>query len=298
MTTALVTGATGTFGGSFVRRLIGEAPHTLEPWTIRGLSRDELKQAELRDALALEYPDTHTNLRLLLGDVRDRDRLRRAMEGCDLVIHAAALKHVTAGETNPDEFVKTNVLGSLNVIECCHDTGVEKAVLLSSDKAVSPANLYGATKLCAEKMWLAANSIPPTRFSVVRYGNVKGSRGSLLTKKDPVLTDRRATRFWMEPAEAVDLVLLALREMQGGEVFVPKLESGLVSDHFPEDARETGLRAGEKLHESLISPEEVARTYDFGDHYRVLPAHYGWNHPDNAPIAQLVPPDFTYTSEG
>lgn len=303
----LLTGCTGTFGRAFL-------DSCLDSYTIRGLSRDELKQSEI---------EPHPNLRLLLGDVRDKDRLRRAMEGCQIVIHAAALKQVPAGELHPDEFVKTNVLGTLNVIEACHDVGVEKAVLLSSDKAVAPANLYGATKLCAEKMFLAANNIPPTRFSVVRYGNVKGSRGSLLSKKGPVtLTDARATRFWMEPQEAVDLVLLALREMQGGEVFVPKIRAQKVVDMidplvlepaFPKlraamgeseesiYAVETGLRPGEKLHESLISQEEVGRTYDCGDHYRVCAeqpytADGGINWEANIP-GQPVPPDFSYTSE-
>lgn len=282
--TTLVTGISGTFGRAYL-------DSQLDHGVIRGYSRDEHKQSEI---------PPHPNLRLLLGDVRDKDRLRRAMEGCDTVIHAAALKRVDAGEHHPDEFVKTNVLGTLNVIECCHDTAVQKAILLSSDKAVSPANLYGATKLCAEKMFLAANNIPPTRFTVVRYGNVKGSRGSVLTKTGPVqLTDARATRFWMEPHQAVDLVLLALQEMHGGEVFVPKLPSGPVKDLLPEATAETGLRPGEKLHEALIGPEEVARTWDYGDHYRVMPAEWfpsglGTTFPKVPP--HPVPPDFTYTS--
>lgn len=319
MTTVLLTGATGTFGHALL--------DSGQDWTIRAYSRDEHKQ----HVLAERYPE----VRWLLGDVRDRNRLRRAMEGCDTVIHAAALKHVTAGEYNPDEFVKTNVLGTLNVVEACHDTGVQKAVLLSSDKAVHPANLYGATKKCGEALFLAANSIPPTKFSVVRYGNVRGSRGSVLTKAAPRLTDARATRFWMDASEAVELVLLALREMQGGEVFVPKLKAQKVADliafragmghqwqNYPvgNDSRrcelcgltltnaqfasrpypelcpaaprpeDLGLRPGEKLHETLISEEEVPRTYDCGDHYRIVAPHkvgvgYG-----------LVPADFTYTS--
>lgn len=295
MTVALISGLTGTWG----QALLEADP----PWTIRGLSRDELKQSELRE----QYP----NVRWLLGDVRDRDRLRRAMEGCDTVVHAAALKRVDAGEYDPGEFIKTNVLGTMNVAECALDCGVEKAVLLSSDKAVSPANLYGSTKLCAERYFLAANAYGGNRckFSVVRYGNVKGSRGSLLAKTGPVtLTDARATRFWMEPSEAVDLVLLALREMQGGEVFVPKIGARLVADMVEAVGEPaTGLRPGEKLHEALIAPEEVSRTYDFGDHYRVLPAPtpgevgYLARHPQ--PLASggqspmRVPADFSYTSE-
>jgi UDP-N-acetylglucosamine 4,6-dehydratase len=278
VTVALVTGCSGTFGQALLQAAPG--------WTIRAYSRDEYKQAQLSE----QYP----GVRWLLGDVRDLPRLRRAVEGCDLVIHAAALKHVTAGEYNPDEFVKTNVLGTLNVAEACLDAGVDKAIFLSSDKAVHPVNLYGATKLCGEKLWLSAASLhgATTLFSVVRYGNVKGSRGSVLTKEAPVLRDARATRFWMEPEHAVLLVLLAVEQMQGGEVFVPKAESGLVTDQQnswvegPE-----GLLPGEKLHESLVSDEEVGRTYDFGSHYCILPR----DHP-LALISVPVPDGFTYTS--
>lgn len=300
----LLTGITGTFGRAFLdSQLCNGSKTSAAAGIIRGYSRDEFKQSEL-------HP--HPQLRLLLGDIRDKDRLRRAMEGCEVVIHAAALKRVEAGEKAPDEFVKTNVLGTLNVIEACHDTGVEKAVLLSSDKAVHPANLYGATKLCAEKLWLAANAIPPTKFSVVRYGNVKGSRGSILEKETPVIRDDRATRFWMNVSEAVDLVLLALQEMQGGEVFVPKIGSARVAEmvyakgEFPVRVN-TGLLPGEKLHESLISTEEVPHTWDFANHYRVLPHHLGdgpgylARHPQpfasNGCSPMRVPPDFTYTSE-
>ncbi len=300
--TVLLSGVTGTFGGWFVRRVLQEN------WVVRGYSRDEHKQAELADQLALEWPETHVNLRLLIGDVRDLPRLKRAMEGCDVVIHAAALKHVTAGEHNPDEFVKTNVLGTLNVAAAALDCGVKKAVFLSSDKAVHPVNLYGATKLCGEKIWLSAGNLKATdtKFSVVRYGNVKGSRGSVLTKPNPILRDRHATRFWMEPSEAVDLVLLALREMQGGEVFVPKLHASRVSDFLGDvlDAyghTDTGLLPGEKLHETLIATEEVPRTLDFGNHYRIVPEGYfkihdGW---EGVPeYVTAVPADFTYTSAG
>jgi UDP-N-acetylglucosamine 4,6-dehydratase len=278
VTTALVTGATGTFGQALLQAAPG--------WTIRAYSRDEHKQAELAEF----YPE----VRWLLGDVRDRARLKRAMEGADVVVHAAALKHVTAGEYNPDEFVKTNVLGTLNVAQACLDAGVEKAVFLSSDKAVHPVNLYGATKLCGEKVWLSAGNLhgQQTRFSVVRYGNVKGSRGSVLTKEAPVLRDARATRFWMDPEHAVLLVLLAVEQMQGGEVFVPKLEASLVTDMQNSWVEGPGgLLPGEKLHESLVSDEEVGRTYDFGSHYCILPR----DHP-LALISVPVPDDFTYTS--
>ena len=305
MTTVLCTGITGTWG---------EALLASEPaWKIRGFSRDEHKQA----LLAERYPD----LRLLIGDVRDLNRLKRAMEGCDTVIHAAALKHVTACEKNPGEALKTNAVGTMNVAEACLDTGVQRAVFLSSDKAVHPVNVYGATKATGEKCWLASNAYGGNRckFSVVRYGNVKGSRGSVLTKESPRLTDARATRFWMEPHEAVDLVLLALREMQGGEVFVPKLRAARVVDEHSEWAAqlygdpttrtdptivwatppETGLRPGEKLHETLISDEEVPRTLDFGDHYRIVPTGYTCEVIQAAygDWPRSVPPDFSYTSE-
>ncbi len=281
MTTALVTGLTGTFGRALLERDLD--------WTIRAYSRDEHKQHEL----AALYPD----VRWLLGDVRDKERLERAMEGVDVVIHAAALKHVPAGEANPDEFVKTNVLGSLNVVEACHAAGVEKAVLLSSDKAVHPVNLYGASKLCAERLFLAANVLPPTRFSVVRYGNVKGSRGSVLTLESPRITHPDATRFWMEPSEAVDLVLLALAEMQGGEVFVPKIFPGRVADLIDDSGPASGLRPGEKLHETLIAPEEVSRTYDCDDHYRISNYHpFTEVESDMFQPGIPVPADFTYTS--
>lgn len=278
-----MTGVTGTFGEAFVA-----ATHS--DWTIRGLSRDEYKQV----LLAERFP----GLRLLLGDVRDLPRLKRAAQGCDIVIHAAALKQVPKCESDPEECVKTNVVGTMNVIEACLDAGVEKAVLLSSDKAVHPANLYGASKKCAEALWLAANVYAGTRFSAVRYGNVKGSRGSVLDKVGPVtLTDARATRFWMEASEAVDLVLLALREMQGGEVFVPKLEARRTVDTRDEWIAGTGLRPGEKLHETLISEEEVPRTSDWGDHYRILPPGYITTIDQDAHYPVAVPADFSYTSE-
>lgn len=284
MTTVLVTGATGSFGSAFVRSALG-----LE-WTVRAFSRDEFKQA----VLAEELPDA----RWLIGDVRDKDRVRRAAEGCDLIVHAAALKQVVSCEYNPSECVKTNVIGSMNVVEAALDAGVSRCVLLSSDKAVHPVNVYGASKLCAEKMWLAAGAYTGSRdirFSVVRYGNVRGSRGSVLTKTGVKLTDRRATRFWMNVGDAVNLVLTAVDRMQGGDVFIPKLSSSLIADVIDHDGDETGLNPGEKLHETLISDEEIPRTLDFGDHYRII------NTPtyvlDNDEDYQHVPADFRYTSE-
>lgn len=239
--------------------------------------------------------------RFLIGDVRDRPRVSRAAEGVDVVVHAAALKQVVSCEYNPFEAVKTNVVGSQNVVEACLDAGVERAVLLSSDKAVHPVNVYGASKLAAEKCWAAANAYGGgrCRFTTVRYGNVRGSRGSVLDAKDPVrLTDRRATRFWMDVEDAVELVLLALREARGGEVFVPKLRASRivdVSEFVWAEAPETGLRPGEKLHEVLISDEEIPRTLDFGDHYRIVSGpHYVVGKKEKW---QLVPADFKYTSE-
>lgn len=280
MTTCLVTGGTGSFGQAFTRRVLELG------WVVRVFSRDEFKQGVMRDELG------PVDIRFLVGDVRDVVRLRRAAAGCDVVVHAAALKQVPSCEYNPDECVKTNVLGSMNVVEACLDTGVPKAVLLSSDKAVHPVNVYGASKLCAERVWVASNVLGDTRLSAVRYGNVRGSRGSVLEKAaaGPVpLTDVRATRFWMEIGEAVDLVLLGLREMRGGEVFLPKLQSSRVADALGVSGPVVGLRKGEKLHERLLSDEELPRTWDCGDHYRVCDYQ-----PENA---SRVPAGFRYTSE-
>ncbi len=281
MTTVLVTGGTGSFGSAFTK-------HVLENgWTVRVYSRDEWKQSVLADNL-------EGDVRFLVGDVRDRARLTRAAEGCDLVVHAAALKQVPSCEYNPFEAVKTNVVGTQNVVEACLDCGVGKAILLSTDKAVHPVNVYGATKLCAEKCWAAANAYGGARtlFSTVRYGNVKGSRGSVHEKwaggGNIFLTDSRVTRFWLDLQQAVDLVLAAYESMRGGETYIPKVESGLVADGIPEGATfsEIGLRPGEKLHETLISTEELPRTYDCGTHYTI--ADYKAGEP--------VPAGFSYVS--
>lgn len=283
MTVTLVTGATGTLGQALLERLDG---------TVRAYSRDELKQSELQE----RFPD----VRWFLGDVRDRDRLWRALKGVDRVVHAAALKQVPACERNPSEAVGTNVVGTLNVIEACLDRDVGRALLVSSDKAVHPVNLYGASKLVAEKLWLAGNAYggETTRFSVVRYGNVRGSRGSVHSKGRVQLTDARATRFWITPQAAAEVCLYALLNMRGGEVFVPKMPASLVADTIDHDGTETGLRPGEKLHEQLISDEEVSRTLDFGDHYRIVPAgaHIWAIDPSEHPAA--VPAGFSYTSAG
>jgi UDP-N-acetylglucosamine 4,6-dehydratase len=282
MTVCLVTGATGTFGRAFLERMHGD-------WVLRAFSRDEVKQSELRE----QFPF----VRWLIGDVRDLGRLRRACAGVDVVVHAAALKQVVSCEYNPGECKKTNVDGTENVAYACLGAGVDRAVFISSDKAVHPVNVYGHSKGMGEKLWLGMNAEGggTTKFSAVRYGNVRGSRGSVLSILDGqrggsvTLTDSRATRFWMDVAEAVDLVLLTLSSMRGGEVFVPKLGSALVADVISHNGQESGLRRGEKLHERLISDEEVGRTFDCGDHYRICDYR-----PDNS---KPVKEGFVYSSE-
>lgn len=274
MTRILITGGTGSFGGAFVARLL-DIPDVDR---IIVYSRDEQKQHEL----ARRFPDPR--LACFLGDIRDRDRLTMACRGVDAVIHAAALKIVPAGEFDPSEFIKTNVLGTDNVVHAALAAGVERCILLSTDKAVAPINLYGATKLAAEKLFIAANSYATAgkpRFSVVRYGNVAGSRGSVIpawhriiarwalatNKGDPgtewstlPLTDERMTRFWITLPDAVQFVLQALEVMEGGEVFIPRMPSFRLTDLAMAMGRPysvVGLRPGEKLHEDLITPHEA-----------------------------------------
>jgi UDP-N-acetylglucosamine 4,6-dehydratase/5-epimerase len=271
--TILVTGGTGSFGRKFVERIL-----QLNPKKIIVFSRCELKQYEM----AREVNDER--VRFLLGDVRDRKRLDRAFAGVDYVIHAAALKQIPAAEYNPYECIKTNVLGAQNVIEAAIDAGVEKVVALSTDKAVSPINLYGAAKLCAEKLFTAGNSYSPkTRFSCVRYGNVIGSRGSVipLFKKQAqagklTITDERMSRFWITLDQAVDLVLLALSNMNGGEIFIPKLPSMLMTDLAqaicPDCEIEiVGIRPGEKLHEAMIHSDDARRTVEHDNYFVIQP---------------------------
>ena len=299
--TMLLTGGTGSFGQHFVRTALAR----WDPAAIRVYSRDELKQSEMAQSL---HDD---RVRFFIGDVRDLDRLRRAVAGTDIVIHAAALKQVPACEYNPFEAVKTNILGTQNVAEACLDAGVRKAISLSTDKAVSPANLYGATKLCAEKLFVQANVYSgkrPTRFSCVRYGNVVGSRGSVIPLfRDQVVlgeltvTDPRMTRFWISLEQAVEFVACCLEKMRGGEVFVPKIPSMKVVDLAAAIApglpvRFTGIRPGEKLHELLLTAEEARRTLDAGYAYLVQPEHSFWNVAavaDTAPVAE----DFVYSSD-
>ena len=272
----LVTGATGSFGQRFVARALAESKLA----KLIVFSRDELKQHDMRVA----YPD-EPRLRFFLGDVRDRDRLHRAFEGVDCIVHAAALKQIPAAEYNPFEFVKTNVVGAQNLIDAAIDAGVRRVVALSTDKASSPVNLYGATKLVSDKLFVAGNVYSggrPTRFSVVRYGNVIGSRGSViplfrqLAKSGRIaITDLGMTRFWITLDQAVDLVLHALDDMRGGEIYVPKIPSMRVADVAkavaPDAAIEVvGIRPGEKLHEEMISASDARRAFDRGSYYVIL----------------------------
>jgi len=277
----LITGGTGSFGQAFVRRVLDRYPGVSR---LVIYSRDELKQFEMGQRFSAEE---HAGLRYFIGDVRDGDRLRRAMEGIDVVIHAAALKQVPAAEYNPFECIKTNVLGAENVIEACLDTGVKNVVALSTDKAAAPINLYGATKLCSDKLFTAANNIRgarDVRFSVVRYGNVMGSRGSVIPffmarRKTGVLpiTDPAMTRFNITLDEGVDMVLWAVENALGGEIFVPKIPSYRIGDVAEAIAPgcETpviGIRPGEKIHEEMITASDSFNTVDLGRYYAILPS--------------------------
>ena len=276
----LITGGTGSFGKAFVRTVLARTPD------IRRLviySRDELKQYEM----AQLFPEKrYPGLRFFIGDIRDEARLQRALEGIDIVVHAAALKQVPAAEYNPFEAIKTNVLGAQNLIEACLNNGVQRVVALSTDKAAAPINLYGATKLCSDKLFIAANNIVGNRdlrFSVVRYGNVMGSRGSVIPffldrRKSGVLpiTDPRMTRFNISLQEGVDMVLWAIDNAWGGEVLVPKIPSYRITDVAtavaPECRQETiGIRPGEKIHEEMITASDSLNTVDLGKYYAILP---------------------------
>lgn len=277
----LVTGGTGSFGKAFVERLIKSFPEVKK---IIIFSRDELKQFEMAQTI---NTSTHKGIRYFLGDIRDVARLNRALEGVDYVIHAAALKQVPAAEYNPFEFIKTNIIGAQNLIDACLDNGVQKLIALSSDKAASPINLYGATKLCSDKLFVAANNITGKRdlnFSIVRYGNVMGSRGSVipffLSKKSSgvlPITDKNMTRFNISLSEGVEMVLWALKNAKGGEIFVPKIPSYKITDVAkaisPEcDIEIIGIRPGEKLHEEMISMSDSINTVDLGKYFAILPS--------------------------
>ena len=277
----LLTGGTGSFGKAFIARALERFPN-IERIVV--YSRDELKQWELQQ----NYPESeYPQLRFFLGDVRDQDRLRRALEGVDTVVHAAALKQVPAAEYNPIEFVRTNVLGSENVIQACLDTDVKRVVALSTDKAAAPINLYGATKLCSDKLFIAANNIKgcrDLRFSVVRYGNVMGSRGSVIPfflskARSGVLpiTDQAMTRFNISLRDGVDMVLWALEHSLGGELLVPKIPSYRIMDVAEAigpscDKPVVGIRPGEKIHEEMITRSDSFSTIDLGSYYAILPS--------------------------
>ena len=277
----LVTGGTGSFGKAFLVNMLENCPG-VERLVV--YSRDELKQWELQQTLPCEkFPQ----LRFFIGDVRDRDRLRRALDGIDTVVHAAALKQVPTAEYNPIEFINTNVLGAENVVQACLDTDVKRVLALSTDKAAAPINLYGATKLCSDKLFIAANNIKgwrDLRFSVVRYGNVMGSRGSVIPfflekAKTGVLpiTDPTMTRFNISLSEGVAMVLWALENSLGGEVFVPKIPSYRITDVAEAigpscEKPVTGIRPGEKIHEEMITASDSFTTIDLGAYYAILPS--------------------------
>ena len=299
----LVTGATGSFGKAFLTYALTH----LDPQRIVIFSRDELKQYEVRQLF-----DNDDRLRWFIGDIRDRDRLYRALHGVDYVVHAAALKQVDTAEYNPWEFVKTNIIGSQNVIEASIDTGVKKVVALSTDKASSPINLYGATKLTADKLFITGNHYAaayPTRFAVVRYGNVMGSRGSVIPffrklaakGKSLPITDLRMTRFFITLPQAVKFVTDSFEIMQGGELYVPRIPSMKITDLAQAvapgaDMHEIGLRPGEKLHEEMISAEEGRRALSLGERFVLQPdiASWGYQTPTNG---TAVPDGFHYTSD-
>lgn len=277
----LITGGTGSFGKEFIAQVLKRFPYVRR---IVIYSRDELKQWELQQL----YPvDQFPQLRFFLGDVRDRDRFRRALEGIDTVVHAAALKQVPSAEYNPMEFINTNVLGAENVVQACLDTDVQRVVALSTDKAAAPINLYGATKLCSDKLFIAANNIKgqrDLRFSVVRYGNVMGSRGSVIPfflerAKTGILpiTDPGMTRFNISLVEGVEMVLWSLEHGMGGELFVPKIPSYRITDVAdaigPSCQKPIiGIRPGEKIHEEMITESDSFTTIDLGDYYAILPS--------------------------
>jgi UDP-N-acetylglucosamine 4,6-dehydratase len=297
----LVTGGTGSFGRKFTEIALKEQ----EPRRLVIYSRDELKQHEMR-AAGFDHP----SLRYFIGDVRDETRLRRAFHGIDIVVHAAALKQVPACEYNPIEAIMTNVIGARNVIEAALDAGVKTVIALSTDKAVNPVNLYGATKLCAEKLFVQSNAYAggtSTRFSCVRYGNVVGSRGSVIPlflqqrQEGAVrITDPRMTRFWITLEQGVRFVLHCLERMRGGEVFVPKIPSTNIM-HVVEAVapgcrvEEVGIRPGEKLHEVLVSEDEARHTVELENMFVIQPAHPWWS-TDGAYRGETPPDGFRYGS--
>ena len=304
--TILITGGTGSFGKKFIK-MIFEKYH---PKKVIIYSRDEYKQGLVKQ----EFRDYIRKLRFFIGDVRDKDRLYRAFEGVDYVIHAAALKQVPVCEYNPFEAIKTNIHGAQNVVDAALDKGVKKVVALSTDKAVNPINLYGGTKLVSDKLFVSANAYSGedgTRFSVVRYGNVAGSRGSVIPffkeliekgQNELPITDLRMTRFWITLEEGVELVFKALKESKGGETYISKIPSFRITDlskAMKEDIKmkEVGIREGEKLDEVMITKDDSRTTYEYKNHYIIYP-HFDWwkSERDMCPGGRLVEEGFEYNS--
>lgn len=300
----LVTGGTGSFGHTFIPMLLDR----YDPRRVIVFSRDEMKQWEMAKKF-----EGDPRVRFFIGDVRDRDRLYRALDGVDYVVHAAATKIVPTAEYNPFECVKTNVLGAMNLIDACIDKGVKRVVALSTDKASSPINLYGATKLASDKLFVAGNSYAGshnTRFAVVRYGNVMGSRGSVIpffmsVRDQGVLpiTDTRMTRFMLSLEQGVELVWHAFGDMEGGEIYVKKIPSMKVTDLArvvaPQARQEVvGIRPGEKLHEQMIGAEDSYYTYEYPEHFKILPAINNWNNCEKRiKDGKEVPEGFVYASD-
>ena len=302
--TILITGGTGSFGKTFV-------PMTLKkynPSQIIIYSRDEMKQFTLSENFKGD-----NRVKFVIGDVRDKERLSRCLDNVDFVVHAAATKIVPTAEYNPFECVKTNINGAMNVIDACIDKGVKRVVALSTDKSSNPINLYGATKLASDKLFVAANSFSNshnTLFSVVRYGNVMGSRGSVIPffisqipGGELTITDKRMTRFMITLEDGVKLVWHAFKDMLGGEIYVKKIPSMKITDiatAVAPDCKQKiiGIRPGEKIHEQMIGYEDAAHTYEYNEHYKILPAIHNWsNDPNRIKKGKLVPNDFTYSSD-
>ncbi len=306
--TILITGGTGSFGKKFTEIVLKR----FKPRKLIIFSRDELKQYEMQQQFnEKDFP----SVRYFIGDVRDRERLYRAFDGVDIVVHAAALKHVPVAEYNPLEAIKTNVLGAANVIDAAIDLKVSKVIALSTDKAANPINLYGATKLCSDKLFVAGNSYAArntTSFSVVRYGNVVGSRGSVIpyflkmreTGRLPI-TDERMTRFWITLDQGVEFVLKSIERMKGGEIFVPKIPSMRMLDLAQAIGGDdcvldkVGIRPGEKIHEVMITEDDARHTVEYDDYFVLLPTFHDWNksgfaYDDNG---RLCPEGFRYSSD-
>ncbi len=304
--TILVTGGTGSFGNHFTEYVLKH----YKPKKIIIYSRDEFKQFNMANKFR-QYEDV---MRFFIGDVRDKERMLRALDGVDYVVHAAALKQVPACEYNPIEAVKTNIDGAMNVVNASLDTpSIKRVVALSTDKAVNPVNLYGGTKLVSDKLFIAANSYSGTkdiRFAVVRYGNVAGSRGSVIPffhqiiesgKKELPITDYRMTRFWISLEQGVELVIKALAESNGGETFISKIPSFKITDLAQAmlpgcEMPEVGIREGEKLHEVMVTREDSATTYEYEKHYIIYPHYNWWGEEKLIPGGKAVAPEFEYSS--